>query len=152
VRNVLPDDLIVQTGRPVLVVPKQHRPFDFRCALVAWKETREARRALADALPLVIEMDQVVLLEIAEAGEHDRAEAGLERLVRWLDRHGVKAVPRVSVPAGRDADRILAVADEVGADLIVAGAYGHSRLRERVLGGVTHDLLRGSDRCLLLSH
>ena len=152
VRNVLPDDLVVQTGRPVLVVPKHHRPFDFKCALVAWEETREARRSLADALPILLEMDKVVLLEVAEADDHERAHTGLQRVADWLRRHGVHAEIQVSVPAGRCAQRILAVADEVGADLIIAGAYGHSRMRERLLGGVSFELLRSSDRCLLISH
>ena len=151
-RRVDVDDLVMQTGRPVLVVPLGVETFDFRCALVAWKESREARRALTDALPLLRLMDRVVIAEIADASVQGVAQAGLDRMVAWLARHGVTAVPRLVLAAGFDSDRLITLAEEAGADLIVAGAYGHSRFREWVLGGVTRELLHHGGRCLLLSH
>jgi len=151
-RRVDVDDLVMQTGRPVLVVPLGVKKFDFRCALVAWKESREARRALTDALPLLRLMDSVVIAEIADASVQGVAQARLDKMVAWLARHGVTAVPRLVLAAGFDGDRLVTLAEEAGADLIVAGAYGHSRLREWVLGGVTRNLLRHGERCLLLSH
>ena len=146
------DDLVMQTGRPVLVVPLGVERFEFRTALLAWKNSREARRALTDALPLLRLMDKVVIAEIADASVQGSAQAGLDKMVGWLARHGVKAAARLVLAAGFDGDRLLTLAEEVEAELIVAGAYGHSRFREWVLGGVTRDLLRHGGRCLLLSH
>lgn len=151
-RRVDVDDLVMQTGRPVLVVPFGVEKFEFRSALVAWKNSREARRALTDALPLLRLMDKVVIAEIADVSVQGPAQAGLDKMVGWLAKHGVTAVPRLVLAAGFDSDRLITLADDVGAELIVAGAYGHSRFREWVLGGVTRDLLRHGGRCLLLSH
>lgn len=151
-RRVDIDDLVMQTGRPVLVVPHGVKHFDFRCALVAWKNSREARRALTDALPLLRLMDKVVIAQIADATVQGVAQAGLDKMVAWLARHGVTAVPRLVLAAGYDGDRLLTIAEEAEADLIVAGAYGHSRFREWILGGVTRELLHHGGRCLLLSH
>jgi nucleotide-binding universal stress UspA family protein len=151
-RRVNADDLIMQVGRPVFVVPTGVSEFDFRCAVIGWKESREARRAVADAIPLLKEMGKTVLVQVADAEDHDIARAHLDKIAAWLGRHGVAATCLVTSATGDDAARLCAVADEEGADLIVAGAYGHSRLREWVLGGVTRALLHGGGRCLLLSH
>jgi nucleotide-binding universal stress UspA family protein len=151
-RRVDVDDLIMQTGRPILAVPRGVEHFDFQCALVAWKDTREARRAVADALPLLRQMSKVVIAEITHPAEQGVSQAGLSKMVAWLARHGVTAVPRLVLSHGDDGARLLALAEEEGAELIVAGAYGHSRLREWVLGGVTRNLLRHCGHCLLLSH
>jgi nucleotide-binding universal stress UspA family protein len=151
-RQVDVDDLVMQTGRPVLVVPLDIRHFEFRTALVAWKDTREARRALADSLPLLRLMNKVVIAAIADPVNQKAVQADLDKMVAWLARHGVAATARLALPAGADGDRLLDLADEEGAELIVAGAYGHSRFREWVLGGVTRDLLHRGRRCLLLSH
>lgn len=151
-RRVDVDDMIMQTGRPVMVVPPKVREFHFRCALIAWKECREARRALVDALPLLKQMSMVVISEVASADQQGAVQADLSRMVAWLSRHGIFATVRLILAGGSDSDRLLDLADEIGADLIVAGAYGHSRLREWVLGGVTRDLLHKSQACLLLSH
>jgi nucleotide-binding universal stress UspA family protein len=80
------------------------------------------------------------------------AHKHLEEVAGWLGRHGVKAEGRASLSTGEDADRLYAIAKEQGADVVVAGAYGHSRLREWVLGGVTRDLLLRADICALVSH
>ncbi len=151
-RRVDIDDLLMKAGRPVLVVPLGVQHFHFHRALVAWKETREARRALADALPLLRQMNRVVIAEIVAPEQESVAQANLNRVVAWLGRHGVTATPHLDISGGNHGERLLALADEVGAELLVAGAYGHSRLREWILGGVTHDLLHKGGRCLLLSH
>lgn len=151
-RRVDIDDLIMRAGRPVLVVPLGIRRFGFGNALVAWKDTREARRALADALPLLREMEKVVIARIADVSEQGPAQTGLYRMVAWLARQGVAATPRLVLSNGNDGDRLLSLAEEERAELVVAGAYGHSRIREWVMGGVTRTLLRQGGRCLLLSH
>ena len=151
-RHVDVGDLVMQTGRPVLAVPMNVAEFHFRCAMVAWKECREARRALADALPLLKHMERVVIAEVAPADRQGAAQADLDRLVAWLGRHGISATSRLVPSGGDDGGGLLTLAEEIGADLVVAGAYGHSRFREWVLGGVTRDLLHQNRRCLLLSH
>lgn len=146
------DDLVMRTGRPVLAVPLSVKEFKFGCALVAWKDSREARRALTDALPLLRQMERVVLVEVTSLSEQGPVQTALAKMVTWLGRHGVEASSRLITALGSDGDRLLSIADEENADLIVAGAYGHSRFREWVLGGVTRNLLRNGHRCLLLSH
>ncbi len=145
------EDIIEAAGRPVLAVPPGIEHFGFRHALVAWKDSQEARRAVTDALPLLRLMEKVVIVEAVEPADAPVARKDLDKMVVWLGRHGVTAVPRVDIAGGDDGMRLLALADEERAELIVAGAYGHNRYHEWVLGGVTRTLLRESRRCLLMS-
>ena len=84
--------------------------------------------------------------------ELEAAKKRLEDVQAWLQAHGIKAGILAAAATGDDAIRLNAIAREHKADLLVAGAYGHSRLREWVLGGVTHDLLLRAERCVLVSH
>ncbi len=145
-------DLLMQAGRPLLVVPDACDWLDLRSVLIAWKDTPECRRAVADALPILREAKDVVVVEIVE-DEADRSAAlsGVEDLVAWLLRHGVVAAQRVPGECGNAAAQLDRIASEVGAGMVVAGAYGHSRFREWVFGGVTKRLLTPSSRCSLLS-
>ncbi|WP_316231338.1 universal stress protein [Bradyrhizobium sp. SZCCHNR1051] len=150
-----PKDLVMQAGRPLLVVPDNASSLDLGTVLVAWKETSEARRALTDALPLLAKASGVVVVEILEtASEYDDCAARLADVVAWLGRHKIVASARVAEPGqGRNVVATLdAVAADLSAGLVVAGAYGHSRFRELVLGGVTEHLMTRSERCVLLSH
>lgn len=149
-----PRDLVMQAGRPLLVVPDRIDWLDLRSVLVAWKDTPEARRAVAGALPMLRKARDVAVIEIPEEDE-DRAAvmARVSDVAAWLARHGVTATARV--PDGADdetAMQLERVAGDVGAGLIVAGAYGHSRFRELILGGVTQYLVTQTARCVLLSH
>lgn len=152
---VSPKDLVMQAGRPLLVVPDRVNWLDLRSVLVAWKDTPEARRAVADALPMLRKARDVAIVEIPEADD-DRSAAMMRvsDVAAWLARHGVTATARV--PEGADdetaAVQLERVAGDVGAGLIVAGAYGHSRFRELILGGVTEYLVTQTARCVLLSH
>ncbi|QDP24746.1 universal stress protein [Bradyrhizobium cosmicum] len=150
-----PKDLVMQSGRPILVVPDGVNWLDLRSALVAWKDTPEARRALADALPMLRKARDIAVVAIPE-GDDDRpvAVAGVTDVTAWLARHGVAATARVCEAARNEtvAGQLEKVAGDVGASLIVAGAYGHSRFREMILGGVTQYLVTQSARCVLLSH
>ena len=150
-----PKELVMQTGRPLLVVPDKVNWLDPRSALVAWKDTAEARRAVADSIPLLRLAREVMVAEVLEEGDvRSAAESRLRDVVAWLSRHGIAATGRVGKrKAGDDAAVALdAVAGDVGAGLIVAGAYGHSRFRELILGGMTQHLISQSSRCVLLSH
>lgn len=146
-----PGDLVMQAGRPILVVPPEAKYLKLNCAMVAWKEAREARRAVSDALPLLRKAKEVVVAEVIE-DEADRAAARsrLDDVASWLDRHGVAASGRVFHFSGGEDP--LEKLWEYGADLLVAGAYGHARLREWIFGGFTQNLLRRSPRCALLAH
>ncbi|HYA71607.1 MAG TPA: universal stress protein [Roseiarcus sp.] len=145
-------DLLMRVGRPVLVAPTAASELKLERAVVGWKETPEARRAVFDALPLLKQAASVAVVEIAGEAELEAARFRLEDVVAWLGRHGVAAEPIAAPASGADASRLKAIAQEQGADLIVAGAFGHSRLREWVFGGVTKDLLLRSDQFTLLSH
>ena len=151
-RQVSVGDLVMQAGRPVLVVPPAAAPFRMDRVAVAWKNTREARRAVEDALPLLKTASQVSVIEIASADDMSAARSRLDDVAGWLGRHGVAAEIHTRPAASDDAAGLDAAADECRADVIVAGAYGHSRLREWVLGGVTRTLLRHAARPSLVSH
>jgi nucleotide-binding universal stress UspA family protein len=145
-------DLVMQAGRPVLVVPATANRLELGSVVIGWKETPEARRAARDALPILQQADRVTIVEIAAEAELAAARTHLDDVAAWLKRHGVVAECAAIAASGDNAGQFDAIAAEYGADLIVAGAYGHSRLRELVLGGVTRDLLLTADRCVLVSH
>jgi nucleotide-binding universal stress UspA family protein len=145
-------DLVMQAGRPVLAVPTGMPALNTGRVIVAWKDTREARRAAFDALPLLKLADKVMVVEIVVDDEKAGAERRTGDVVDWLGRHGIAATAIVSAPEGSEPDRLIAIVQEQEAGLIVAGAYGHNRLREWIIGGVTRVLLDDPDRCLLLSH
>lgn len=152
---VSPKDLVMQAGRPLLLVPDRINWLDLRSVLVAWKDTPEARRAIADALPMLRKAGEVAVVEIPEQGEdHSTVMARVTDVGAWLARHGVTAVARVPEAAKNEtaATQLEKLAGNLGAGLIVAGAYGHSRFRELILGGVTQYLVTQSVRCVLLSH
>jgi nucleotide-binding universal stress UspA family protein len=150
--QVNPSDLVMQVGRPLLVVPDACNWLDLRSVLVAWKDTPEARRAVSDALPLLGQAKEVTVAEIVE-DEADRS-AALSRVgdvVAWLSRHGVRASQLVPEQRGDAATQLERIGSEVGAGVVIAGAYGHSRLSEWILGGVTRRLINPANRCSLLS-
>jgi nucleotide-binding universal stress UspA family protein len=147
-----PADLVLQIGRPMLAVPAAATRVDLGCVLVAWKDNLEARRAIVDALPLLRQAVHVTIAEIAETDD-DRPAAleGVNDVVSWLSHHGIVASSVVPEDSGAVEAQLDRVACRIGAGVVVAGAYGHSRFREWVLGGVTRHLLMQSDRCVLLS-
>lgn len=147
-----PGDLVMVAGRPVLVVPDAVEELRAEHIVVAWKDTREARRAVADAMPLLKRAAKVLVFEVREATVPEGASGSADDVVSLLQRHEVRAT---AVSHGRhDAvfPQLVDLARYEEADLIVAGAYGHSRLRELILGGVTRDLMVKSPICSLMSH
>lgn len=152
-RSVDTADLVMQAGRPVLIVPRAVETLAARSVVIAWKDTREARRAVVDALPFLIAAAHVTVAEIAEDDtDSAAATADVDDVAQWLRRHGVHAEGQAVRRHGKVAAQLLGIAKGDGADLLVAGAYGHSRFREWVLGGVTLDLLQQPGLCSLLSH
>lgn len=144
-------DLIMRVGRPVLVVPHSGAKFPLNRIIIAWKDSRESRRAVRDALPLLKAANDVSIVEISPKETTSLALDRINDVRTWLERHGVKAAPRVVPATGDEAHDLAAFLEEQSADLVVAGAYGHSRFREWAFGGVTDGILRNG-RCALLSH
>ncbi len=146
-----PSDLVMQAGRPVFVVPPEAEHLKLKHVLIAWKDTREARRAVSDALPLLHKAKYVDVIEVAEGDvSQGAAQHHVNDVVAWLVRHNISAVGRVSqVPDDPDAIENLW---KNGVDLVVAGAYGHTRFREWVIGGVTRKLITQSQHCSFLAH
>ena len=145
-------DLVMQAGRPVLIIPPATVELKAHNVLVGWKDNREARRAVADALPLLQKAQRVLVVQIAGKKDMQQAGQSVADVVRWLQRHEVPAEGMTVPEHGRNGPQLDSVAGTEGIDLIVAGAYGHSRFREWALGGVTRNLLLYGDLCALVSH
>jgi len=148
-------DVLMGCGRPAIVVPFTGAPATFgQRVLVAWNGSREATRAVNDAMPILEQAHSVTVLSVNPdmSSDGNRREPGAD-ISLHLARHGVK------VTAARTITRDIAVSDAIladiadnGIDLLVMGAYGHSRLREFALGGVTRDLLAHMTAPVLMSH
>jgi nucleotide-binding universal stress UspA family protein len=144
---------ILGAGRPFLVVPAAVKSLTADHVMIGWKDTREARRAVQDALPFLHEAKRVTVLELCEKEQMETARNHVDDVVRYLAQHRINAERRVEIQArGSRADQIIGWADDEEADLLVTGAYGHSRLNEWMFGGMTRDLLTTSPICCLMSH
>ncbi|MCX4195375.1 universal stress protein [Methylobacterium organophilum] len=143
-----PAEIILRAGRPVLVTPSYLDDLPLKCAVIAWKDTREARRAVTDALPLLREAERVLLLTIAST----EAETNAEATEAYLKHHDVDC-ERVELPGTTSvAQAVAGLARDEAADLVVAGAYGHSKMRELVFGSLTYELLTSLRTPCLYSH
>lgn len=145
-------DLALKAGRPVLVAGAGVTKLDLGTAMIAWKDSREARRVLEDAVPLLRMSDKVIVVEVADEDGLEQADIRLNDVVQWLSGHGIAAEARVERGHDEDAVVLSLLAEDLKVGMVVGGAYGHSRLREWVLGGVTRDLLLQPSRCSFISH
>lgn len=144
--------VLFDSGRPLIVVPPGHGRFEARQVLIAWDGGASAARAVADALPILRAAEAVEILSVTGEGELAGTLPGTE-LAPHLARHGIKVtVNPAETGSGDVADIIKSRAAALGAGLVVAGAYRHSRLREFLLGGVTQSLLKACEVPLHLSH
>ena len=144
---------ILKMGRPTLVVPEGISSLGVEHVVIGWKDTREARRAVQDALPLLQQAARVTIFEACGPGEEKSALARLDDVVRYLALHRIKGGPMVMVQKeGSGAAQLLQIAKDERADLLVTGAYGHTRLGEWIFGGMTRELLATSPICCLMSH
>ena len=145
--------LLLRAGRPVLVVPPGINSLTASRVVVGWKDTPEARRVLRDALPFLQQAKEVILVEVCETGTESDAKAHLDDIDAYLLRHkAIVARKVITHTKATAADELVRIAADEGANLIVAGAYGHSRLGEWIFGGVTRALLASSPVCCLFSH
>ena len=150
-----PELVALASGRPILAVPYAGQ-FETvgRRVLIGWNATREATRAVNDAMPLLAGADVVTVLTIdAREGPDAHGELPGADISLHLARHGVKATIERTVSAGVPAGEVLlSRAADLGADLLVIGAYGHSRMRELLLGGATRSILQSMTVPVLMSH
>lgn len=149
-RTVDPGSIVLQAGRPLLVAASGAEQVAAQKIVLAWKDTREARRAIADALPTLFAASDVYLVAVHTAAG-DRTQAGVEDVVSFLAAHGIKAETEVLTGAD-EVYRLTEFIASVRADLVVSGAYGHSRLSEWVFGGVTRSLLEETGLNRLMSN
>lgn len=154
-RNDLPEAMVFATGRPVLVVPHIGAQSSVgKTVMLCWNASRESARAAADALPFLQAAEKVIVLVVdpeVSANGHGQ-EPGADVAV-WLVRHGVRVTVQRDVAADAQiGEVILSRAADHGVDLIVMGVYGHSRLREWVLGGASRTLLSSMTVPVLMSH
>jgi nucleotide-binding universal stress UspA family protein len=149
------ETVLFHGGRSLYVVPPGRPPSaPIRRVLVAWRDTREAARAVGEAAPILAKAARTRLLLIDPPGEPDanRGEPAAD-IARHLSRHGTKVeVEAVRSESRQPGEIILDAAHRLSADLVVMGAYGQSRAREWVLGGATREMLESSDLPLLIAH
>lgn len=146
---------ILASARPVLLLPYANAVATLGTdVLVAWDDSRAAARAVADALPLLRRAGRVTVLVLNKAVNSDDVGLSddLSSLCEWLERHGVSAQARVETTSIDVSDALLSRAADLGIDLIVMGAYGHSRWSERILGGATRGVLASMTVPVLMSH
>jgi nucleotide-binding universal stress UspA family protein len=140
-RNVDVGSLLLALGRPVLLMAAEPKPITAKTIVVGWKDSRESRRAVADAMPLLRTARDVMVVALEEGGDRTEQKASLGDLVGWLQLHEVKARGDIYPVVGSHGETLAGIARRSGSDLIVTGAYAHSRLRQWLFGGVTRDLL-----------
>jgi nucleotide-binding universal stress UspA family protein len=143
--------LALMAGIPVLAVPPGHTHIRSKRILIGWKNTREARRAVTDAMPLLCAAEHVLVVGVQ--ADDRQPISGLEGITQRLCRHGFSADHLAIRKAPDDvAMDLIACAEEDVSDMIVTGAYGHSRLRELFFGGVTSGLLDNALLPVLFGH
>jgi len=152
--NGLPTDfieeLLIACGRPVLISSSTPRPTLTGTIMVCWKESPEAARAVSAAMPFLVRADRVVVASVAENEGPAETIGDVARQLAW---NGVHAETRTIAATGAAVSVLLAsAAQECDADLVVLGAYGHSRMREVLFGSCTQSVIRNADRPVLLMH
>ena len=153
IEELIAESALFESGRPVIVVPYiQKAPLKLDRVMVCWDGSRAATRAIADAMPLLERAGQVeVVIAGNERGKRDEIPGA--DMGQHLARHGLKVdVKRITGGDIDVADALLSHAADANIDFVVMGGYGHSRLREFVLGGVTRSILRAMTAPTLLSH
>lgn len=148
--NHIPQEILFSSGGPMLMVPYIHKgPLDAQHVGIAWDGSRLAARAWRDALPFLMGAKAVTVIAVNE----EASEASSDQLVSHLTRRGIAArVQRLTTDRGDVQGAILSIAAESNIGLLVMGGYGHSRLHERILGGVTRSMFDAMTVPVLMSH
>jgi nucleotide-binding universal stress UspA family protein len=153
VEEIIAESALFESGRPVIIVPYiQKAPLKLDNVMVCWDGSRAAARAIGDSIPLLAKSERVEVVIVAnERGKQDEIEGA--DIGAHLARHGLNVEIRRTALGDIDvADVLLSHAADAGSDLIVMGGYGHSRLREFVLGGATRSILRSMTAPVLMAH
>jgi len=151
----LAEELVVECGRPVLIVPYAgHFKHVGKRVMVAWNTGRQSVRAINDAIPLLQDAKKVQVYALNPGKrKRYRCEIPAIDIINHLARHGIKAKKEHLNTKGLDpSNTLLSLAADESIDMLVMGAYGHHRLRERLLGGVTRDILHHMTVPVLMSH
>jgi nucleotide-binding universal stress UspA family protein len=150
--NTIPQEILFQSGGPVIFIPYTHKgPFEPKHIGIAWDGSRLAARAVRDAAPFLARAQTITIISVNDA--EIPADASAATLVAHLARRGLPAqVERMKADRGDVQPIILSIAADSGLDLIVMGGYGHSRLNERILGGVTRGMIQSMTVPTLMSH
>jgi len=151
-RSLDPGVLLFRVGRPVLLVPTGLDRLRAKRVAVAWKDTRETRRALSDSLPFLHHAEDVFLVEVCAERDAEAVRHRMSDVMSYLAGHHITTATALMLHAADVTNELLRVVRKENIDLLVAGAYGHSRLGEWVFGGVTRDLLHNCPVCCLFSH
>lgn len=134
-----PAGAVLRAGRPLLIVANRAEQINTKKILIAWKDTREARRAVADSVPLLSRAKEVTV--VTAASEIDSyIREGVKDVIAYLAAHHIEAKSEL-IESPDETDALFGFINEMGPDLVVSGAYGHSRLREWAFGGMTRSLL-----------
>jgi nucleotide-binding universal stress UspA family protein len=151
--NSIAPDILFGSGGPVLFVPYTHRgPLPLKRVGIAWDGSRTAARAVRDAMPFLTAATDITIISINE-DQASTAPTSAAALAQHLAAHGLSArIERMDADRGQIQPTILSIAADAGIDLIVMGGYGHSRLQERLLGGVTRAMLHAMTVPTLMSH
>jgi nucleotide-binding universal stress UspA family protein len=147
-------NIVMQAGRPILIAPPIPVQILGETVVIAWKDRAEAAKALTAAMPILANAKHVTIVSLSENAADDEIDvASAENVARHLKWHGIEANVRMSYsPALPASTKIEEIAVDLNADLLVMGAYGHSRVREIVFGGVTRDMLANCAIPLLMMH
>lgn len=144
------EEAILHTGRPVLLVPRGMREFKLRKALIGWDGGLEVSRAVQQSLPFLVRAEAVT---IATSQDKVDEKPGGRDLAHYLGCHGVEAeVKMLNAKAHSAGEALLEMAADLGGDLLVTGGYAHTRLRQRILGGVTQHMLQHAEVPVLMAH
>ncbi|WP_298302155.1 universal stress protein [uncultured Erythrobacter sp.] len=152
--SAMAGELAIKAPAPVLIVPGDTKRLNTRApVLVAWNGTAESCVAMRESLPLLALSNKVYLATVAEPGEQERFEFPVSEAAKYLERHGIKAEV-VEIPPGKAsiADTLFSAAEMRECGVLVMGAYGHSRLAEMLMGGVTRRVLSNPKIPVLLAH
>ncbi|MBR1282893.1 universal stress protein [Bradyrhizobium sp. AUGA SZCCT0177] len=149
--NAIPQEILFNSGGPMLMVPYIHKgPIDTQHVGIAWDGSRLAARAVRDAMPFLTAAKAVTVIAV---NRQDAGEVSSDQLVRHLARRGIRArVQRLTADRGIVHGSILSIAAESNIGLLVMGGFGHSRLQERILGGVTRGIFDSMTVPVLMSH
>lgn len=153
-RQIDPHDVLMQAGRPVLVAPLGLSHLEAARVMIAWNNSREARRAVADALQLLKLATGVLILETCDtAQDQENAKGAIKDVADYMSRHGVAATAEIRLlRKGSVSAQLLLAAVQRGAEVVVAGGYAHSRYQDWVFGGLTRALLGHFPKSCLVSH